>query len=82
MNYTHRTTKPHADAFPVPECDPRDAARASAVAGCGTRASLLAVKLIETASGLRSALARERNTLARSAIIAALERRIREGGAE
>jgi hypothetical protein len=81
MHTANKTCHPHPNAFPVPECCPRDAQRAAAVAGCGTRSALVAVKMIETPDGLRSALARERNNLGRSSIIAAIELRIKEVGA-
>jgi len=55
-----------------------DESRAAAVAGCGAGTALAAVRGIETAAGLRLALELERRNLARSAVIAAVEKRLRE----
>jgi len=55
-----------------------DECRAATVAGCATGTALAGVKTIQTAEGLRLALNLERGNLARSAVIAAIERRLKE----
>ena len=62
----------------MPKKRTTDEARAAIVAGCATGTALAGVKTIQTAEGLRLALNLERGNLARSAVIAAVEKRLRE----
>jgi hypothetical protein len=62
----------------MPKKRTNDEARAAIVAGCATGTALAGVRTIQTAEGLRLALNLERGNLARSAVIAAIERRLRE----
>ena len=58
----------------------RDSRYAAVIAGCDTRVALAAVGLVETRAGLEQARRMENGNQARSAVLAAIEARIKETG--
>ena len=58
----------------------RDSRYAAVIAGCDTRLALAAVGLVETRAGLEKARRMENENQARSAVLAAIDARIKEAG--
>lgn len=58
----------------------RDSRYAAVIAGCDTRVALAAAGLIETRAGLEKARRMEHENQARSAVLAAIDARIKEAG--